>query len=800
MMRLLIAGMILTACCATAAPVPPFVDCSRAQLIQAVPELSNLEFAADQSSRDPLLRAAGEQLEAMFAKFVNVSFAEDVHEMRFDAKPLLWREHRVRFQYAVETHPFAELRRQTPGGDSPDTRSDFLLARHFIAMLGDLLPENQGDCRYRYLGRIAENGSRSLVVAFLADDGSRQGLAWLDEATTRVLRLRTDVLKPAAGEEFESFTRDERFVAVSFPARGITLWLPSAVTAHLRFAAGELHTIDRFSDYRVGEAGKEVGEAAAADREEDAYEILLKGVTVLAAGNPADAIAPLREAAGRLPERVEPAYYLGLALYRTHDFAGAEAQFRETIKRAPAQAAAHNELGAVLFARGERAGAIAEFQEAIRLEPGNAKMLANLDQATRAPANGAAAAPSTAPTAGDVTIKVDVRQVLVPVVVTDKEGHHATGLVQSDFKVFEDGVEQTITSFTSERSDVSSQAALPPEPVHGGSRAAGPEKPLATRLTYVICLDMLHSVFSNFVYVRRALEKLFQQEQAGDSQYLVIALGRGIKVVQPGTSSPAKVLETVSGPDFQKLFQKSAQSSSQAQISIFERELQEARSACDQHDPSCKMLKQPLPLRANAVEQSEEFDTREYLAELRSVVEQVSRGDGRRTMVLISDGFLMAPGKIPFGLLETYFPEYRSTRSLERVQDSLDPIFRAAAKGNVPIYTVDARGLYTLPGYDASRTVSMSVAPQVDRMLSDIATDQGLTLSEIAAATGGTAFHNSNDLFSGLSRALADGREYYLLGYTSSKKELDGKFRKIAVSVRDKKDLVSAKRGYWASN
>ncbi len=46
------------------------------------------------------------------------------------------------------------------------------------------------------------------------------------------------------------------------------------------------------------------------------------------------------------------------------------------------------------------------------------------------------------------TIKVDVRQVLVPVVVTDKEGHHVTGLTRADFKVFEDGVEQTITAFS----------------------------------------------------------------------------------------------------------------------------------------------------------------------------------------------------------------------------------------------------------------------------------------------------------------------------------------------------------------
>ncbi len=69
---------------------------------------------------------------------------------------------------------------------------------------------------------------------------------------------------------------------------------------------------------------------------------------------------------------------------------------------------------------------------------------------------------------------MDVRQVLVPVVVTDKQGHHVTGLTQTDFKVFEDGVEQKITAFSSERADVATplpairtqrQASLiPPRP------------------------------------------------------------------------------------------------------------------------------------------------------------------------------------------------------------------------------------------------------------------------------------------------------------------------------------------------
>ena len=131
--------------------------------------------------------------------------------------------------------------------------------------------------------------------------------------------------------------------------------------------------------------------------------------------------------------------------------------------------------------------------------------------------------------------------------------------------------------------------------------------------------------------------------------------------------------------------------------------------------------------------------------------------------------------------------------------DVLSPIFRIATAGNVPIYTIDSRGLYTSPSLDASRGgTSAALAPAVDRTLNDIATDQGMTLSEIAAATGGTAFHNSNDLFPGLKRAFADGREYYMLAYVPANETPDGKFRKIAVTVRDNKAVVSAKRGYWA--
>src|SRR5580698_4135381 len=56
-------------------------------------------------------------------------------------------------------------------------------------------------------------------------------------------------------------------------------------------------------------------------------------------------------------------------------------------------------------------------------------------------------------------IRANVRQVLVPVVVTDQKGHYITGLKISDFQVLEDGAPQTIVGFgTSADPSVSTEA------------------------------------------------------------------------------------------------------------------------------------------------------------------------------------------------------------------------------------------------------------------------------------------------------------------------------------------------------
>ena len=87
------------------------------------------------------------------------------------------------------------------------------------------------------------------------------------------------------------------------------------------------------------------------------------------------------------------------------------------------------------------------------------------------------------------TIRLDVQQVLVPVVVTDRKGHHVSGLHASDFRILEDGVEQKIVAF-------SSDTAARLDDIGALSKAA-PVASATPRRTFVICIDTLHTAPAN---------------------------------------------------------------------------------------------------------------------------------------------------------------------------------------------------------------------------------------------------------------------------------------------------------------
>jgi VWFA-related protein len=846
------------------APSKAFVECDRQELIRAVPELAGMQFDSAQDRLPGLLAPAAENLEGMFARLVDVAATEQIHEMRFEdgaESPGRWQTYRYLVKRLLEgsPEPFTELRvGPGPNAPTPAPADGFLVVGHFEKLLRYLLPQYRQDSRFRYLGRVQEAGQASWtgLVAFAQRTDSvqplgniqltggrvarMQGLVWIDEATHRIARLRVDLAERIEGSRFETLSTDIALVAVKFPSIDGAFWLPARVTIHGQTAETELHSVHRYSDYELDGSGAAAATMVATPSSaDDPWEMLDRGISLGRENKLPESIALLRQALQLNPEMAGARYHLGAALREAGDFAGAEGALREALRRAPKSGPAHNLLGLILFKRGDVAGAMAELRAGAALQPKDAIVHFNLARvlekvdarsaleeyriaSTLAPDNAAikagyaqferAATAAAEPAAAGVTIKVEVRQVLVPVVVRDKEGHHVSGLTQADFHVFEDGVEQKISSFAVESAGVgsatSAAAGSEPPPAAGGLTppappAQAPPVPRVVRRTYLICIDSLNTKFANVVHVRAALSKLFAAEQAGDAQYMVVAIGAHTQVVQGLTTDPAEVLKAIESKDFQKLFLASRASSMEQDLQEFLRALDQTISACDKKDPICDSMKRALQMQANGLASQERAYTLAFLDQFRHVVEELARGTGRRTIVLCSDGFQLVPGQELLDLLRAAFPGSRIQMSLIERMNDLEPVLHLAANHSIPVYTIDSRGLYTEGYFDVRNAGSAARAGTIGAaeigIMNDNARAASDTLSEIAETTGGTAFRNSNDIFAGLQRAFADGRQYYVLAYASSNSNLDGKFRAISVRVGDSKLSVQAKRGYWAT-
>lgn len=580
---------------------------------------------------------------------------------------------------------------------------------------------------------------------------------------------------------------------------------------------------------------------SAAPQNPDPHELLARGVELIPS-KPAEAVKVLQQALRLDPELPSLHYELGVALEAIGDEAEAEVELREAVRRAPDSAPSHNQLGIVLFQMGEAKASLEEFRAAATIAPKDANAHFNLGEAMARSGDSAGAVeqlrvasglnPSDAglvrllegvehAVAARSTIKVDVRQVLVPVVVTDGRGNHLTGLTQGDFRVFEDGVEQKITAFSVEGAGAaqtgSAQKGDLPRSMPLQDAAAQPP----VRRTYMICIDTLHSAFKNFAAAREALVKLFAEERAGDSQYVVVALGVSAEMVVQVTRDPAAVLTVFQSKRLQKIFLDGQQGSVNADMERFRRDLVTIRDACNLATsdppmvPQCESGMARLSMQVQQIAEMDRTLTIEFLRQFRALISQLARARDRRTVVLISEGFSVEPGREAATLMDAYFPFashclvpsqgpsamrcIKSDVTPVRLTDEFEPILQLAARSNVVIDTIDSRGLYGQSGFDASSAGNpINVDGAAGRAERGEASARGNTLAEIAAATGGTNFRDNNNLLSGLERAFADGRDYYTLAYVSSNESLDGKFRAIRVQVHDRNATVKAKRGYWA--
>jgi len=118
------------------------------------------------------------------------------------------------------------------------------------------------------------------------------------------------------------------------------------------------------------------------------------------------------------------------------------------------------------------------------------------------------------------------------------------------------------------------------------------------------------------------------------------------------------------------------------------------------------------------------------------------------------------------------------------------------------IHTLDARGLYvpdvqgdiSQPSSDFPRTAGYKTLYRVNSQF-----ENQFVLGDFAYGTGGTFFHNSNDLSRAFQLAGLAPEVSYVLGFSPQSRKMDGQYHLLSVKLAKKSNYsVQARRGYYA--
>src|SRR5271157_4096041 len=127
-------------------------------------------------------------------------------------------------------------------------------------------------------------------------------------------------------------------------------------------------------------------------------------------------------------------------------------------------------------------------------------------------------------------IRTEARVVLVDAVVTDKQGHYVGDLARKDFKVFEDGKEQILKSFSFE---------------------ADPSSPLAGQKHYlVLFFDNSHMDAAGQMRARLAAAKFIDANAGPNRLMAVVNYNCMLEISQNFTADADRLRQVVSGVRF----------------------------------------------------------------------------------------------------------------------------------------------------------------------------------------------------------------------------------------------------------
>jgi VWFA-related protein len=386
------------------------------------------------------------------------------------------------------------------------------------------------------------------------------------------------------------------------------------------------------------------------------------------------------------------------------------------------------------------------------------------------------------------TFKIRVNLVLVRVVVRDQQGHVVPNLKKEDFQLTDNRKLQTISTFSVETPEshvvattVSTDANVPADPVAAKAVAALPQRFVS------VVFDDQHLNMQDAMFVRNAANKFLDSLAVSDRVGIYSTSGQfTVEFTDDHEMLRKSLLKIIPHsptagthdcPDISYYEADMIQNKSDAQALGIATE--DAVECAFNGDETQKAAAQAMAQSTAGLVLNQEDSSTEYaLRHMEDTIRRLGSMPGQRIMVFVSPGF------IP------------STLQLE-----FSEVVDRATKANIVINTIDARGLYTPDMGDISN-------PNVDppkiagyrsmyRVAAQLAQED--VLAQLADGTGGTFFHNRNDVDEGLREAGAAPGLTYLLGFSPQNMKLDGSLHTLKVSfVRKTNYKIQARHGYFA--
>lgn len=435
------------------------------------------------------------------------------------------------------------------------------------------------------------------------------------------------------------------------------------------------------------------------------------------------------------------------------------------------------------------------------------RSLAQTPPAPDAPAKTAAApqAPAAAPADANAgsevsthdnpaaTFKVRVNLVLVRVVVRDAQGKVVTSLKKEDFQLSDNRKPQVISSFSVETPESHKVAATtaPAPAADPAAEPSAPQPPLAAlpQRFVAVVFDDTNMLMQDATFVRDSATRLFAALAPTDRVGMFSTSGQLTQDFTQDHQSLQKALlgiapHPVGAAGFHDCPDISYY---QADLMVNKQDTQalaiataDALACAFNNDP--RMTQQAQQLAQVASERAVttgDAQTEYVYRHLEEVLRRLSVMPGQRILVLVSPGFIL-------------------TTLTTGSSDLVD----RANRSNIVINTIDARGLYTSdllgdiadPPVDSARTAGFKSSY---RMAAQLAQED--ILAQLADGTGGTFFHNRNDVDEALREAAAAPAISYLLGFSPQNLKIDGRYHTLKVALTGKeKYTIQARHGYYA--